>query len=108
MIDDLRCEAAKLLVIGSTRPIIDRHVPTVGPARLLKRLPKSHDLHTPIGILLVVIVQQTNSPNSFALLRACSERPCCHRATDHRDELAPLQPIEMHSLPFFQSDKIAD
>src|SRR6516165_10226470 len=33
------------------------------------------------------------------LLRARRERPCRRRAPDKRDELASLQPIQMHPLP---------
>ena len=33
------------------------------------------------------------------LLRARRERPCCRRAAEQRDEVAPFQLIELHSGP---------
>jgi hypothetical protein len=44
-------------------------------------------------------------PQPFAdrrLLRACRERPRRSRAAEKRDELAPFQLIELHSIPASQ------
>ena len=36
----------------------------------------------------------------FGLLRARRERPCGRHAADERNELAPIQPIGLHLLPW--------
>jgi hypothetical protein len=42
------------------------------------------------------------------LLRSRRERPRSSRATDKRDEFAPLQVSKFHPLPLSQSGSIAD
>jgi hypothetical protein len=43
--------------------------------------------------------QHADPPHLARLLRARRERPRGCRATDQRDELAPLQLIELHAVP---------
>jgi hypothetical protein len=39
--------------------------------------------------------EHSDAAQSLALLRACRNRPCCRRATEKRDELAPVHSISL-------------
>src|SRR5262249_39431328 len=45
------------------------------------------------GIVFGVWMQECDAPHPVALLRARRQRPCDRRATEQRDELAPLHSI---------------
>jgi hypothetical protein len=54
-------------------------------------------------IALCVSHQHADPSHPRALLRARRERPRGYRAAEQRDELAPFQLIELHSMPASQA-----
>src|SRR5215468_10129897 len=46
--------------------------------------------------------QHADAPHLLGLLRSRRQRPRCCRAAEQRDELAPFQLIELHSVPASQ------
>src|SRR5262249_51962697 len=78
--------------IATLRPaILDRDIPPLAPAQL------TQPLHKGAGPLALCCsrarAQKPNGRQLAGLLRARRERPCCRRATEQRDELAPLHSI---------------
>src|SRR5262245_13827443 len=77
------------------------HDPSVAtrPSEPLESLPESTHLRLSVGVGLGEPRQHADPPHTFGLLRPCRERPPHHRTAHKRDELASLQPIELHPLP---------
>src|SRR3981081_2099004 len=77
--------------------VFDRDVATLDIGSFVEPSPDSVELAS----FTVRAAEQTNHRHR-QLLRARSERPCNRRAADERDELAPFQLIELHSIPASQ------
>src|SRR5262245_11975849 len=72
----------------------DREVFAFNPSQLLQALAETID----VGMRCD---GEPANARTFGL-RARRERPCGRRAADKRDELAPFQSIELHSIPASQ------
>src|SRR5262245_20974853 len=87
------------LRIGGVRPAsIDPQIAAVHPAQFLQLLDERCALRPSFRIALRPAHQHADLPHPLGLLRARRERPRS-RAAEQRDELAPLQVIELHSVP---------
>src|SRR5262245_15985587 len=86
----LRETVSRLRVGGCRRAILDSDVAAFYPSELLESVPECRDLGVPFWIGLGMRHQHTDARHTFALLRARCDRPRHRRATNQRDELAPL------------------
>jgi hypothetical protein len=106
--------AEKLLGIsvkatGIARPaVVDPHVAAVGPAELLQSLLESRGAAPAFRIVRGHVHQHANTPHPLRPLRVRGERPCCRRAPEQGDELASLQPVELHQTAPSQQVSITD
>src|SRR5262245_1771167 len=76
--------------------VFDRHVLALNIADILQALTKSAQT---LGESVRRCVIEEPNYRHRRLLRARRERPCRSRAAKQRDDLAPVQPIEMHLRP---------
>ena len=79
--------------------IIDLDVAAFRPPQILQPLAERGDPCLPLCIGLGKRRKHADAPDPFALLRPRRERPHRRRAAEQRDELAPLQWIELHRCP---------
>src|SRR5215475_4733025 len=82
--------------VGAAPAIIDADVAAVTPAELFERLSERHQIGLYFRIILDERVEHAD-PTETNRLRSCRQWPR-RRTADERDELAPLQLIELHSL----------
>src|SRR5438132_4948633 len=78
-------------IVGGESPL-DMDVAVLQPAELLESLLKCCDPPVPFRVGLRAMHQDTEAPDSAALLRARRKRPR-RRATEKRDELAAFHSI---------------
>jgi hypothetical protein len=69
---------------------IDLNIAADGPAALLESIPERRGAELTFRIILGVEHQHADPPYPLALLRARREWPRGRRATNERDELAPI------------------
>ena len=77
---------------------IDAHVAADCPTQERQPLIKRREERLESRIVRGGRQEHADAPHPLALLRAHCKRPH-RRAADERDDLAPLQPIELHLLP---------
>src|SRR5262249_17428999 len=73
-------------------PKVNPHVAAIGPTQVRERLSERREASLPYGIVFIAPREHADASHAVALLRACRERPR-RRATEPRDELAPLHSI---------------
>src|SRR5262245_15042484 len=73
------------------------------PAPFLKSLMEHCDAGVSFRIVGGRVHEYADASNAFALLRARPEWPRRRRAAEQRNELAPFQLIELHSMPTSQT-----
>jgi hypothetical protein len=100
-----RGRGAGALRVSICEPIFDLDFATVSPTKMLKPLFKCRELGLGFRIIFAKGTQHTNVPNPFAALRERRDRPCNRRATDKREELAPLHfpPVRPQVMQGFKS-----
>ena len=72
---------------------VDAHVAAVGPAQFREPLPEGFRAGLVFRIICRSRQEHADASHPAALLRACSERPCCHCAAEQRYERAPFHSI---------------
>ena len=94
-----RCRTYQLLRIGSDPAqvstgisMLDSDIAVLGPPERLEPLPKRNNAGQRFRIVLDVRMEERDATHARRLLRVHSERPR-RRATNERDELAPLHSI---------------
>jgi len=65
---------------------------------LLQRLLERRDAGLTLRIVCGPVHEHANAPHPLGLLPARDNRPC-RRSTERREEGAPFQLIELHSVP---------
>src|SRR3984957_18227124 len=88
-LDQLLSVGSHPIDIAAGPAIVDAKIAAFGPAQLPKIRDKRRENGLGVRITLIGRHQHTNAPRSVGLLRARRQRPCCRRATEKRDELAP-------------------
>src|SRR5262249_22983580 len=94
----LRCVGWDSVQISTVIPIIDSDIAVLNPSEPLKCLAKRSDARLYYRSALGEWMHKHDPPHALRLLRARRERPR-GRTAEQRDELAPLQVIELHSVP---------
>src|SRR5262245_19133813 len=77
---------------------LDLRIAAVCPTQLLQGLPERRNAGLAFGIVCGYGHKNADPPHAITLLRARHPRPRRSRAAEQRDELAPLQFIELHPL----------
>jgi hypothetical protein len=94
--NQFRCVCALAFDVVLAPACVDLNIAAVGPAQLLQDLLERRESGLTIWIIRDRVHQHADPPHLLGLLRPGTKRPCGRHAADERDELAPLQPIELH------------
>src|SRR5262249_55783823 len=86
--DQFRRVFAHSVGIGGAPAGVDTDVAAVEPAQLREPLHERRYAGLKLRIVSGAEPQPVDAPHPIALLSARSERPCCSRAAEQRDELA--------------------
>src|SRR5262249_33831212 len=98
-IHQLGCVSSPAIGIGTGPAQLDPDIVAVDPAELLEALLERRDKGLPFGIPLQTAARQETDPTHLiGLLRLRHERPRRRRASDERDEVAPLH-VEHEASP---------
>jgi hypothetical protein len=73
--------------------MVDSHIATFRPSKLLKPLSKSREALFHLWIIFGEANQHTDAAHRFGLLRAHRDRPRGRRDAEQRDELAPRRAV---------------
>src|SRR5262245_20948460 len=82
-----------LVITCGAPPIIYSYVASDHPSFLLQSLVKCRHAGLYFRIVSRHSREHANATHTSALLRARHQRPCCRRAAEQRDELAPSHSI---------------
>src|SRR5262252_2627553 len=84
---------------GVAKAKLDLDVAAIDPAQFLQALYQLPDPGLTFWVALREHTQKSDARHPAGLLRPRRERPRGRRAAEQRDELAPFQLIELHSVP---------
>jgi hypothetical protein len=93
--DQFVCVSANFAGLAPGPPNFDPYIAALGPAQLLQRLLKCHEVVSLTRIVRVYVEEHSDTAHALGLLRLRRVRPSgCRRAAKKTDELAPS-----HCLP---------
>src|SRR5215510_12832865 len=91
--------ALQAVGIAIAPSIVDPNIAILNPAQFLQTFLEGCRPSPDLGIALVQRHQHADAPYPLALLRVRHIWPRRRRPAEQRNELAPSEPIELHSLP---------
>jgi hypothetical protein len=91
--DQLRSIDACEFGITGVPANVDAEILAFGPSQLAESLDKGRHIRLRCGLRRGAVHEHADPPHLIRLLRARRERPCCRRAAEKGDEVAPFHAI---------------